>query len=162
MGYAPLHNAMTQSLQELHAPLSRCFGCGPANEQGLRIRSIVAGDKVIAEWMPQAHHEAFPGVLNGGIVGALLDCHSNWTAAHHLMQQSGATSVPSTVTSEFHVKLKRPTPSNAPVRLEAAVVESGGDRAVVEATLSSGGKVTSTCRGVFVAVPPGHPAFHRW
>jgi hypothetical protein len=32
----------------------------------------------------------------------------------------------------------------------------------VEATLSSGGKLTSTCRGVFVAVPPGHPAFHRW
>ena len=70
MGYAPPHNAMSQSLQELHAPLSRCFGCGPANEQGLRIRSIVVGDKVIAEWMPQAHHEAFPGVLNGGIVGA--------------------------------------------------------------------------------------------
>ncbi len=123
MAYAPHLIAMSQSLQELHAPLSRCFGCGPANDQGLRIRSIVEGDKVIAEWMPKAHHEAFPGVLNGGIVGALLDCHSNWTAAHHLMS---------------------------------------ADRAVVEATLSSGGKLTSTCRGVFVAVPPGHPAFHRW
>jgi hypothetical protein len=35
---------------------------------------------------PEAHHEAFPGMLNGGIAGALLDCHSNWTAAHHLMK----------------------------------------------------------------------------
>ena len=30
------------------------------------------------------------GVLNGGIIGALLDCHSNWTAAHHLMIATGA------------------------------------------------------------------------
>lgn len=153
---------MTQSIQERYAPQSRCFGCGPANDQGLRIRSMVEGDKLVAEWTPQPHHEAFPGVLNGGIVGALLDCHSNWAAAHQLMLQAGTATVPSTVTSEFHVKLRRPTPSQAPVRLEAVVVESSADRAVVEATLSSGGKVTSTCRGVFVAVPPGHPAYHRW
>jgi hypothetical protein len=35
----------------------------------------------VAEFRPELHHEAFPGVLNGGIIGALLDCHSNWTAA---------------------------------------------------------------------------------
>jgi acyl-coenzyme A thioesterase PaaI-like protein len=69
---------------------------------------------------------------------------------------------PSTVTAEFHVKLKRPTPSRGPVRLRARVVESEGDRAVVEAELEADGKVTSTCRGVFVAVREGHPAFHRW
>ena len=36
------------------------------------------------------------------------------------------------------------------------------DRAVVEATLSARGEVTCTCRGVFVAVREGHPAYHRW
>jgi acyl-coenzyme A thioesterase PaaI-like protein len=66
------------------------------------------------------------------------------------------------VTSEFHVKLKRTTPSRAPLRIEARVVESSDDRAVVEAEILSGGKVTSTCRGVFVAVQEGHPAYHRW
>ena len=30
-------------------------------------------------------------MLNGGIVGALLDCHSNWAAAYHLMTNAGAT-----------------------------------------------------------------------
>jgi acyl-coenzyme A thioesterase PaaI-like protein len=49
-----------------------------------------------------------------------------------------------------------------PVRLVARVVESGADRAVVEGTLSSGGVVTATCRGTFVAVKEGHPAYHRW
>ena len=41
-------------------------------------------------------------------------------------------------------------------------VASGDDRATVEATLSASGKVTATCRGEFIAVKEGHPAFHRW
>ena len=31
---------MEASLQERHAPKNRCFGCGPANEKGLRIKSF--------------------------------------------------------------------------------------------------------------------------
>jgi acyl-coenzyme A thioesterase PaaI-like protein len=150
------------SLQERYAPHNACFGCGPANAQGLRIRSFVSGDEVVAEWQPGTHHEAFPGMLSGGIIGTLLDCHSNWAATHHLMRQSGADTPPCTVTSEFAVKLLRPTPTAEPVRLRARVVESSGDRAVVESSLEAGGKTTATCRGTFVAVKPGHPAYHRW
>jgi acyl-coenzyme A thioesterase PaaI-like protein len=116
----------------------------------------------VCDWTPEKHHEAFEGMLNGGICGALLDCHSNWTAAWHLMQAQGLDAPPCTVTAEFHVKLRRPTPTDGPVHLEARVVESSGDRAVVEATLAARGVVTCTCRGVFVAVKEGHPAFHRW
>jgi uncharacterized protein (TIGR00369 family) len=150
------------SLQETYAPGSICFGCGPANPEGLHIRSFVQGDEVVAEWTPGPHHEAFPGMLNGGIIGTLLDCHSNWAASHHLMRRSGASSPPCTVTADYAVKLMRPTPSGAPVRLTARVVESTADRAVVEAILASGGKTCATCRGTFVAVKPGHPAYHRW
>ena len=150
------------SLQEKFAPHSICFGCGPANRDGLRIRSVVQGNQVVADWTPQPFHEAFPGILNGGIIGSLLDCHSNWTAAWHLMQESGAAKPPCTVTAEYAVKLLRPTPSGQPVHLSATVAESTGDRAVVEATLTCGGKVCATCRGTFVAVKPGHPAYHAW
>jgi acyl-coenzyme A thioesterase PaaI-like protein len=151
-----------QALQDRYAPHNRCFGCGPANEKGLRLKSVVRGDEVVCDWTPQAHHEAFEDVLNGGICGALLDCHSNWTAAHHLMRKQGLETPPCTVTAEYHVRLKRPTPMGGPVHLSARVVESGEDRAVVEATLEAGGKVTATCRGTFVAVREGHPAYHRW
>jgi acyl-coenzyme A thioesterase PaaI-like protein len=151
-----------KSLQETYAPHNACFGCGPANEKGLKIRSFVQGDEVVAEWTPQKHHEAFEGILNGGIIGALLDCHSNWAATWHLMKKSGENHPPCTVTAEFAVKLTRPTPTNVPVHLSAVVTESTDDRAVVDAKLTANGKVCATCHGIFVAVKPGHPAYHRW
>jgi acyl-coenzyme A thioesterase PaaI-like protein len=153
---------MTEALQDRFAPHNECFGCGPANAKGLRIKSRVEGDEVVAEFMPEPHHLAFPGVLNGGIIGALLDCHSNWTAAWHLMQKSGAASPPCTVTADYAITLKRPTPMDGPVKLRAKVVDSKDDRATIEATLEAGGKITATCRGLFVAVKEGHPAYHRW
>lgn len=153
---------MPESLQDRYAPQNRCFGCGPANEKGLRIKSFVSGDEVVADWRPELHHQAFDGILNGGICGALLDCHSNWAAAYQLMKASGAASPPCTVTSEFHVRLKRVTPMNTVLHLRARVVESSKDRAVVEAELSAAGEVTASCRGTFVAVREGHPAYHRW
>ena len=71
-----------KSLQETYAPTNKCFGCGPANAKGLRIRSFADGDRVVLEWQPQSYHEAFDGVVNGGIIGNLFDCHPNWTAGY--------------------------------------------------------------------------------
>ncbi len=153
------------SVQELYAPNNSCFGCGPANEKGLRIRSFPTdgeGDELECIWTAEAHHEAFPGMLNGGIAGALLDCHSNWTAARHLMLKSGEKTPPCTVTADFSVRLLRPTPVDGPIRIVARVKESKEDRALITAEMFAGGKRTATCLGNFVAVKEGHPAFHRW
>ena len=152
----------SKSLQQKYSPESICFGCGPANEKGLHINSFAEGDEVVAVWHAEPHHQAFPGMLNGGIIGALLDCHSNWTAAYFLMKRDGKAEPACTVTADFHVKLKRPTPIDGPIHLKARVVESTEDRAIVEAELIANDKVCATCRGTFVAVKEGHPAYHRW
>ncbi|MGI9088644.1 MAG: PaaI family thioesterase [Chthoniobacterales bacterium] len=152
----------TRSLQEEYAPANSCWGCGPSNTEGLRIRSFAEGDEVVADWQPVKKYEAFPGVLNGGIIGTLLDCHCNWTASYHLMKAAGAERVPCTVTADYAIKLLRPTPTNDAVHLSARVIEARADRATVEGTLTAGGKICATCRGTFVAVKEGHPAFHRW
>ncbi len=149
-------------LQELYAPASRCFGCGPANAGGLRLRSFIEGNFVVANWRPADLHQAFPDMLNGGIIGTLLDCHSNWTAAWHLMQINGLATPPCTVTADYAVKLLRPTPLDQPVTLRTSLLESAADRAVIGAELVSAGKTRATCRGTFVAVRPGHPAYHQW
>lgn len=152
------------SIQERYAPKSRCFGCGPANEKGLRIRSFAGEkqDEVIAVFHPEEHHEAFPGMVNGGIIGSLLDCHSNWCAAYHLLRTRSLDTPPCTVTADFHVTLKRPTPMGVPLYLKAWVAHSEGDKVRIEATLIANEKVCATCVGTFVAVREGHPAFHRW
>lgn len=149
------------SVQERYAPKNACFGCGPANLEGLRIRSFPRGEELVCEWTPEPHHQAFEDIVNGGILGTLLDCHSNWAATLHLMAQRGADEPPCTVTADFHVKLRRPTPF-VPLTIVAKVVESEGDRATVEARVEAEGKVTATCLGTFVAVREGHPAYRRW
>lgn len=134
-----------------------------ANEKGLRIRSFALGtDEAVLEWMPESHHQAFLGMLNGGIIGALFDCHENWTAAWHLMNKNKMDAPPCTVTAEYGVKLLKPTPIDKPVKIVAKVVESSERKAVVEAELTSNGEVCATSRGTFVAVKEGHPAYHRW
>lgn len=151
-----------KSIQETYAPNMACFGCGPANGNGLHVRSFADGDEVVAVWQPQTKYEAFPGMLSGGIIGTLLDCHCNWTAAWHLMNKAGLDHPPCTVTAEYSIKLIRPTPSDKAVRLVARIVESTDDRAIVQGELIAHERITATCRGTFVAVKPGHPAYHRW
>ncbi|MDO8462340.1 MAG: PaaI family thioesterase [Deltaproteobacteria bacterium] len=151
-----------QSLQEKYWPQGSCFGCGPANKKGLRIQSFVEGEEIVTRWRAEPEHEAFPGVLNGGIIGSLLDCHCNWTATDHLMKKRGADHPPCTVTAEYSIKLLRPTPMDQEIILKSKVVEATDDRVTVTGTLEAGGKICATCRGVFVAVKPGHPAYHRW
>jgi len=153
------------SLQRRFAASSTCFGCGPANEHGLHIESHEdpeADGELIAEWQPRPHHAAFDAVLSGGIIGTLLDCHANWTAAVHLMRARGLERPPGCVTAEYAIGLRRPTPTDRPVRLRARVVETAGERVTVEGELTSDGTVTATVRGVFVAVGPDHPAHERW
>ena len=150
------------SLQRRHAPESRCFGCGPANPHGLHVESRPEGEDVVADWKPQPHHEAYRGAVSGGIIGTLLDCHSNWTAALALMQRGGTDDPPACVTAEYAVRFLRPTPADRPLRLQARAVLVTDRRATVEADLSVDGTVTATCRGTFIAVGADHPAYDRW
>jgi acyl-coenzyme A thioesterase PaaI-like protein len=154
-----------RSLQETFAPAGHCFGCGPANASGLQVASRPSAEDpavLVASFLPRPEHEAFDHVVNGGILGTLLDCHANWTAAWHLMGTRGADRPPTTVTLEYSIRMRRPTPSDGPIDLRAWVVESSDDRATVEAEIRSGGTITATGRGTFVAVRPDHPAYDRW
>jgi len=151
-----------EALQDRYAPNGICFGCGPTNDRGLRVKSRVRGDEVVATWRPEKFHEAYEGVLSGGAIGTLMDCHSLWTAAYHLMKRDGADAPPPMVTAEYTIKMRRPTPTDGEIEIVARPVDVSDDRATVEAELHAGGKVCATSRGVFVAVKPGHPAYHRW
>lgn len=150
------------SLQEQFAAESICFGCGPKNEHGLHVASWVDGEQVIARWRPAPHHHAFPGVLNGGIIGAILDCHSNWTAAWVLRSSDDPKDLPCTVTADFHVTLRKPTPMDQELTLTAYCVNKTDRRATIHCDLTIGDTHYASCNATFVAVSENHPGHHRW
>lgn len=159
----PLVKIMTEiGIQRLYAPTSICFGCGPANEDGLRIDSHRIENGLSLKFTPEDHHQAFPGMINGGIIGTLLDCHGNWTAAVALMDAKGSQEPPCTVTASYTVKLRRPTPLGVELNITSQVIDLQDDRVEVRLELEADGKVCATGTGLFVAVKEGHPAYHRW
>ncbi|MFQ3316966.1 MAG: PaaI family thioesterase [Candidatus Poseidoniales archaeon] len=149
-------------VQRQYAPSSICFGCGPANQQGLQINSIRIENGLSMEFLPEQHHQAFPGMINGGIIGTLLDCHGNWTAAVALMDAQGLEEPPCTVTASYTVKLRRPTPTDTVLKVTSQIKELSDDRVEIELLLEANDKVCATGSGLFVAVKEGHPAYHRW
>jgi len=151
-----------KAVQDRYAPNSICFGCGPANKEGLQIKSYRTDDGLEMEFECEEKHQAFPGVINGGIIGALLDCHGNWTAAMAIMDRNGLDSPQCTVTAQYEVKLKRPTPLGPTLKLQSRVLALQDDRAEVIIELKADEKTCATGRGLFVAVEEGHPAYHRW
>jgi len=175
---------MTQACQDQYAPHGICFGCGPANAKGIRIKSfwepeegehreapeaVHPGEVFVTRFTPEPHHQAFVGVINGGILGTLLDCHSNWCAAMSLMRHHDWGEAMCTVTADFHVRLRAPTPAGEELTVRAWCSDIGGKddhtakvHAEVWADTPRGRKCTATCEGTFVAVEEGHPAWHRW
>jgi len=151
-----------KAVQEEYAPNSICFGCGPANKEGLQIKSYRVDEGLEMEFESKERHQAFPGVVNGGLIGTLLDCHGNWTEAIAIMDKNKLEAPLCTVTAQYEVKLKRPTPFGHTLTLKSRILALQNDRAEVIIELKANGKTCATGRGLFVAVKEGHPAYHRW
>lgn len=116
------------SLQEQYFPDLPCFGCGPANERGLRLRSHVEDDGVIrARFRPWPEHDNGLGYLNGGIIATVLDCHSAAAVTHEAFTRGwpplAGAALPY-VTSGLDVRYLRPAPLTDEVILVAEVTQA--------------------------------------
>lgn len=132
------------SLQEQYLPGNVCFGCGADNPAGLGLRSFAADDGLtaIATWQPGIAHQAFPGVLCGGVIGTLIDCHSGAALALAVRRRDGGwpwSQGPAWATASFRVRLLRPAPVDRPLQLSARVRRLEEARAFVTATLQVDG-----------------------
>lgn len=140
-----------QPLQDRFFPEGRCYGCGPANDKGLQLKSLPVDERTTeATWTPKEYHLAFPGILNGGIIGTLLDCHSTiaswWAFFNTVAQDENFTAL----TAEYTIRLLRPTPVDQPLHLRAHVVDLTDRKATIEGTLTADGETTATSSGIFI------------
>jgi acyl-coenzyme A thioesterase PaaI-like protein len=124
-----------------------CFGCGPANPHGFRLRSYRDGELTVAEFVPRPEHDNGTGFLNGGIIATVLDCHGAavvmWEAHSHGWRSEGDAAFPF-LTAGFDVRFLRPTPLGPPLRLAAVPVTVDESEIVVRSELDHDGKTRAT------------------
>ncbi|MFW9848070.1 MAG: PaaI family thioesterase [Candidatus Thorarchaeota archaeon] len=140
---------------------SYCWGCGRNNEHGLRLKSFWEGDEVVAKFTPQDYHLAFPGVLNGGIIATLIDCHALNAANAASCEREGRgyeeDPFSGFVSGTLTVKYLKPTPVDDPITLRARIKDMKERKIIVTCSLYSG---ESECAsGELIAVRIGKREF---
>ena len=138
-----------------------CWGCGRNNAHGLHIKSYWEGDEAVAHFLPQEHFSGHKGVLNGGVIATLMDCHSIGLAMAHAHRgegrEIGTQPLITYVTGSLKVDYLRPTPLDGqPLELRARVERVDGRKTTVHCRLLAGGVETARGEvlGVRIAEPP--------
>ena len=57
-----------------------CYVCDPENEDGLQVAFFLDEEagRVTADYTPRITHEGAPGIVHGGVLGAILDDATAW------------------------------------------------------------------------------------
>lgn len=138
-----------EPIQDFAWPKGTCHGCGPANPNGLKLKSYLSEneDRLVATFQPDAlFNSGVPNVMYGGLVASLIDCHAMWTAiafAHLAEGRPLNDDLILYVTSELSVDYRKPTPLDRPIHLQAWT-DGGSDRKTrVRCELGPEGTVTA-------------------
>jgi hypothetical protein len=152
---------MTLALQDICFPQGKCYGCGPANPDGLHIKSYWSDDGqfVVAQFEPQEKFSSgFKNAMYGGLIASLIDCHSNWTAMAFGYRaegrEPGSQPLLMSVTGSLGVKYLKPTPMTETIYLKAWAEGEVGRKTRVLCELGPAGQVTATGDSVFVRIDP--------
>ena len=149
---------MKEALQDVCGPNGICYGCGPANPKGIQIKSYWAEDGrcVIATVRPEQKYTSWPGLVYGGFLAMLVDCHSNWTVMAHHYRADGREpgSLPSIncVTGQLGVRYLKPTPMGVPLNLCAWVEGEVGRKTRVICEIRAGDELTAVGDSIFFRV----------
>ncbi len=134
-----------------------CFGCGAWNQHGLNIKSVWEDEISICRFVPKSHHAAMPhDIVNGGIIAAVIDCHSVCTAIADAYRRTGRYAGDGErpllwyATASLHVNYLKPTPLSMPFTVRSKVTEFDRRRTTLTAELHSDDG-TLTCTGEVVA-----------
>jgi acyl-coenzyme A thioesterase PaaI-like protein len=143
------------SLQE-RLPV-HCFGCGVLNAKGLQIRSRWYGDDCVCRWQPNEEHVGHPGLVYGGTIASVVDCHAIWTALSHTCAveglELGRDALPfAYVTGRLTVNYLKPADIAQPLVLLARIVEHGARKSIVTCRVMQGDATCASAEVVAVRV----------
>ena len=127
---------------------SFCFVCGLDNPVGLRLEFYETGpDEVTATYLPGKNYEGYPGVLHGGIVGAILD-----EVGGRVVMIGDHTQF--MMTAKMDVKYRRPTPTGQPLKVVGRLLKRRGRLALAHAEIVlADGTVTAEAELTLAELP---------
>ena len=120
-----------------------CFGCGPHNRRGLRLRfSVDSRRKTISTvWRPTKEFQGYAGIVHGGMIGMVLDeTMGNLLWVRHRPA----------VTAELTVRFLKAAPIGAALSCEASITSEIGRVIRMEATAKKNRTVIAKAKAVFV------------
>jgi acyl-coenzyme A thioesterase PaaI-like protein len=145
--------AFQDRMEEVH-----CFGCGPTNPEGLRLKTHWQGEESVSFFRAKPHLCAGPkSLLNGGIIATVLDCHGIGTAVADAYRREGREigegRVIAFATGRMTVGYLAPVPIDQEVEIRGRVVEAHEKKSRIECSLLAGGQECATADIVAVRVP---------
>jgi len=133
--------------------MNTCFGCGPDNPQGLKVKAFERCDGTVAAelYLPE-HFHGGPGIAHGGIQATVLDEVMGY-AVHAAIGDSGHRYA--IVTVELALRYLRPAPIEASLLAVARATTVDVPSIWVEATLrDTQGTVLTTAEAQWRVLGP--------
>jgi acyl-coenzyme A thioesterase PaaI-like protein len=137
---------------------NHCFGCGPNNPHGLRLKSYWCGDnEAICHFTPQPYHCAGPKhFVYGGIIACIMDCHAICTAIANAYRLEGREigSEPTVMfaTGRLDVNYKKPAPIDCTLLVKAHILETGPRKTILRAEVWAGDDLCADAHVIAVNV----------
>lgn len=128
-----------------------CWGCGPHNPIGIRLRFYVEGDEVVSRFTPMQGYEGPPGIFHGGLQATLLDEVAGWTLVG-LRKCMGFT-------TSMQVRYMRPVRINQEVVARGRITHEEGSSITIRTALEQEGRVA--CRATVTYRIPDRAAAER-
>jgi acyl-coenzyme A thioesterase PaaI-like protein len=130
--------------------MSRCYGCGRLNPDGLQLKSYWDGEETVARFRPWRSHTSMPGFVYGGLLASLIDCHGTGTASAAFVRARPGEGIARFVTASLHVDYVRPTPLDVELEIRGTVRELKDRKVVVSVSVLADG--LECARGEVVGV----------
>ncbi len=108
-----------------YMPNNICFGCGNNTKGGLHIKSYWLDEVAECIWTPSNIHQGWKGIMNGGIIATVIDCHAMGTSMAYAYKNEkrplGSLPNYKYATGSMKIKYLKPTPNDT-IKLKARIL----------------------------------------
>ena len=112
-----------------------CFGCGPKNPLGFKLRYQEDGEALVTCFVPGPHHQGPLGVMHGGLVATVADETAGWVVIAKLGKFGFTTS--------FQARYRRPVRIGLPTECRGWITKQSRRVVRVHTATSQAGQECS-------------------